>query len=119
MIRGAERAGLLTCRFAGFSENSPRALALLPLRFGQASRHERKNSQRAKNPETTKVLLLGLGRWGVNHLRNLNPMPVELYVAGVGAKQLEPARKPDWSKLAGMVAWLGRTTRRWNAPTAR
>jgi UDP-2-acetamido-3-amino-2,3-dideoxy-glucuronate N-acetyltransferase len=41
----------------------------------------------------TKVLLLGLGRWGVNHLRNLNLMPVELYVAEVGAKQLEPARK--------------------------
>jgi hypothetical protein len=31
----------------------------------------------------TKVLLLGLGRWGVNHLRNLNAMPVELYVAEV------------------------------------
>ena len=41
----------------------------------------------------TKVLLLGLGRWGANHLRNLNSMPVELYVAEVGAKQLEPARK--------------------------
>ncbi|MDE3069089.1 MAG: Gfo/Idh/MocA family oxidoreductase, partial [Verrucomicrobiota bacterium] len=39
------------------------------------------------------VLLLGLGRWGVNHLRNLHSMPVELYVAEVGAKQLEPARK--------------------------
>jgi predicted dehydrogenase len=41
----------------------------------------------------TKILLLGLGRWGVNHLRNLNTMPVELYVAEVGEKQLEPARK--------------------------
>jgi predicted dehydrogenase len=41
----------------------------------------------------TKVLLLGLGRWGVNHLRNLNSMPVELYAAEVGEKQLEPARK--------------------------
>jgi predicted dehydrogenase len=41
----------------------------------------------------TKVLLLGLGRWGVNHLRNLNSMPAELYVAEVGDKQLEPARK--------------------------
>jgi len=41
----------------------------------------------------TKVLLLGLGRWGVNHLRNLNSLPVELYVAEVGAKQLEPARQ--------------------------
>jgi len=41
----------------------------------------------------TKVLLLGLGRWGANHLRNLHSMPIELYVAEVGAKQLEPARK--------------------------
>ena len=41
----------------------------------------------------TKVLLLGLGRWGVNHLRNLNAMPVELYVAEVDAQRLEPARK--------------------------
>jgi len=41
----------------------------------------------------TKVLLLGLGRWGVNHLRNLNAMPVELYVAEMDDKRLEPARK--------------------------
>ncbi|HZT23405.1 MAG TPA: Gfo/Idh/MocA family oxidoreductase [Verrucomicrobiae bacterium] len=39
------------------------------------------------------ILLLGLGRWGVNHLRNLHSLPVELYVAEVGEKQLEPARK--------------------------
>jgi len=41
----------------------------------------------------TKVLLLGLGRWGANHLRNLHNLPIELYVAEVGDKQLEPARK--------------------------
>ncbi len=41
----------------------------------------------------TKVLLLGLGRWGVNHLRNLNTLPIELYAAEVGGQQLEPARK--------------------------
>lgn len=41
----------------------------------------------------TKILLMGLGRWGVNHLRNLNSMPVELYVAEVEDKRLEPARK--------------------------
>jgi predicted dehydrogenase len=41
----------------------------------------------------TKILLLGLGRWGANHLRNLNNLPIELYVAEVGEKQLEPARK--------------------------
>ena len=41
----------------------------------------------------TKILLLGLGRWGLNHLRNLNNLPVELYVAEMGDRQLEPARK--------------------------
>ena len=41
----------------------------------------------------TKVLLIGLGRWGVNHLRNLNAMPVELYVAEAEENRLEPARK--------------------------
>jgi len=41
----------------------------------------------------TKVLLLGLGRWGVNHLRNLNAMAVELYVAEVSSERLGPARK--------------------------
>jgi predicted dehydrogenase len=41
----------------------------------------------------TKILLLGVGRWGANHLRNLNNLPVELYVAETGEKQLEPARK--------------------------
>ncbi len=40
-----------------------------------------------------RVLLLGLGRWGVNHLRNLSAMPIELYVAELDAGRLEPARK--------------------------
>jgi predicted dehydrogenase len=41
----------------------------------------------------TKVLLLGLGRWGLNHLRNLHHLPIELFVAEVGDQQLEPARR--------------------------
>lgn len=40
-----------------------------------------------------KILLLGLGRWGINHLRNLHLLPVELYVAEMSEKHLEPARK--------------------------
>jgi UDP-N-acetylglucosamine 3-dehydrogenase len=40
-----------------------------------------------------KILLLGTGRWGANHLRNLNAMPVELHVAEVDESRLEPARK--------------------------
>jgi predicted dehydrogenase len=40
-----------------------------------------------------KILLLGLGRWGVNHLRVLHSLPVELFVADVVPKQLDHARK--------------------------
>jgi predicted dehydrogenase len=59
-----------------------------------------------------KVLLLGTGRWGANHLRNLNTMPVELYVAEVADSRLEPARKlgipaerltTDYKSLLGEV----------------
>jgi UDP-2-acetamido-3-amino-2,3-dideoxy-glucuronate N-acetyltransferase len=41
----------------------------------------------------TKILLLGLGRWGINHLRNLHALPVELFVAEHESRMLEPARK--------------------------
>lgn len=40
-----------------------------------------------------KVILLGLGRWGKNHLRVLHSLPIEFYVAEVSAKQLEQAAK--------------------------
>ena len=41
----------------------------------------------------TKILLLGIGRWGANHLRVLNSLPVELFVAEKDPKRLEAARK--------------------------
>jgi UDP-N-acetylglucosamine 3-dehydrogenase len=47
----------------------------------------------SENLDMTKILLLGLGRWGLNHLRNLHNLPVELFVAELGDPQLEPARK--------------------------
>jgi UDP-2-acetamido-3-amino-2,3-dideoxy-glucuronate N-acetyltransferase len=59
-----------------------------------------------------KILLMGLGRWGINILRNLNALPIELFVAEAGDKQLEPARKlgippgrlaTDYKKLIGAV----------------
>ena len=40
----------------------------------------------------TRILLLGIGRWGANHLRVLKSMPIELFVAEVDAKRLEQAR---------------------------
>lgn len=41
----------------------------------------------------TKVLLLGIGRWGVNHLRVLSYLPIELYVSELNANRLDAAKK--------------------------
>ena len=40
-----------------------------------------------------KLLLLGIGRWGANHLRVLHSLPIELYVSELDGKRLEAARK--------------------------
>jgi predicted dehydrogenase len=40
-----------------------------------------------------KLLLIGIGRWGANHLRVLNSLPVELFVSELDGKRLENARK--------------------------
>src|SRR6478609_6787597 len=39
-----------------------------------------------------KILLLGIGRWGANHLRVLNSLPIELFVAEFDSKRLDSAR---------------------------
>jgi UDP-N-acetylglucosamine 3-dehydrogenase len=41
----------------------------------------------------TRILLLGIGRWGANHLRVLKSLPIELFVAEVDAKRHEQATK--------------------------
>ena len=41
----------------------------------------------------TKILLLGIGRWGANHLRVLQSQPIELYVSEIDPKRLESAKK--------------------------
>ncbi|HWY74940.1 MAG TPA: Gfo/Idh/MocA family oxidoreductase [Verrucomicrobiae bacterium] len=46
----------------------------------------------------TKVLLLGLGRWGLNHLRNLREMPAELFVAENDAHRLKQAAQTGVSE---------------------
>jgi predicted dehydrogenase len=40
-----------------------------------------------------KLLLIGIGRWGANHLRVLHSLPVELFVSELDGKRLEGARK--------------------------
>ncbi len=42
----------------------------------------------------TKLLLLGIGRWGANHLRILQSLPIELYVADLDEKRLEASGVP-------------------------
>ncbi|MBU6401326.1 MAG: Gfo/Idh/MocA family oxidoreductase [Verrucomicrobia bacterium] len=41
----------------------------------------------------TRLLLLGIGRWGTNHLRVLHSLPVELCVAETDPRRLDTARK--------------------------
>ncbi len=59
-----------------------------------------------------KLMLLGVGRWGVNHLRNLNGLPLELYVAEADNQRLDSARKlglpesrlsTDYRRIAAQV----------------
>ncbi len=42
-----------------------------------------------------RVLLIGVGRWGANHLRVLKSMPVELFVADHDERRLKLAEVPD------------------------
>jgi hypothetical protein len=38
-----------------------------------------------------RILLIGVGRWGANHLRVLKSMPIELYVADCHDQRLSSA----------------------------
>jgi UDP-N-acetylglucosamine 3-dehydrogenase len=42
-----------------------------------------------------RILLIGVGRWGANHLRVLKSMPVELFVAEHDERRLKSAEVPD------------------------
>jgi len=42
-----------------------------------------------------RILLIGLGRWGANHLRILKSMPIELFVAEHDEKRLTSAEIPE------------------------
>jgi len=43
--------------------------------------------------QNMKLLLIGIGRWGANHLRVLHSLPVELFVSELDGPRLENARK--------------------------
>ena len=42
-----------------------------------------------------RILLIGVGRWGVNHLRVLKSMPIELFVADHHEQRLRLADVPE------------------------
>jgi UDP-N-acetylglucosamine 3-dehydrogenase len=45
-----------------------------------------------------RVLLIGLGRWGANHLRVLKSMPIELFVADLDEQRLNAADIPETNR---------------------
>ncbi|HEX4638719.1 MAG TPA: Gfo/Idh/MocA family oxidoreductase [Chthoniobacterales bacterium] len=45
--------------------------------------------------QAKRILLIGLGRWGANHLRVLQSMPVELFVADVDLARLNASGLPQ------------------------
>ena len=45
--------------------------------------------------QAKRILLIGLGRWGANHLRVLQSMPIELYVAETDAARLNASGVPS------------------------
>jgi predicted dehydrogenase len=50
--------------------------------------------------QAKRILLIGLGRWGVNHLRVLQSMPVELFVAEADPERLKSANIPASHRTA-------------------
>src|SRR5947207_4035295 len=42
-----------------------------------------------------RILLIGVGRWGVNHLRVLRSMPIELFVADLHKQRLNSVDIPQ------------------------
>lgn len=54
--------------------------------------------------QAKRILLIGLGRWGVNHLRILQSMPVELFVAETDPERLKSANVPASHRTADAVS---------------
>ena len=50
--------------------------------------------------QAKRILLIGLGRWGANHLRVLQSMPVELYVADTDPARLNSSGVPQSHRAA-------------------
>lgn len=55
-----------------------------------------------------RILLIGLGRWGTNHLRILKSMPVELFVSDVDQKKLAESGVPSSHQTADARAFFSK-----------
>ncbi|HEY4256266.1 MAG: hypothetical protein ACREFF_06115 [Candidatus Udaeobacter sp.] len=42
-----------------------------------------------------RILLIGIGRWGANHLRVLKSMPIELFIADDDEQRLSSSEIPE------------------------
>src|ERR1700736_2301844 len=56
--------------------------------------------------QAKRILLIGLGRWGVNHLRVLQSMPIELFVAETNPERLKSANVPVSHRTADAASLL-------------
>jgi predicted dehydrogenase len=54
--------------------------------------------------QAKRILLIGLGRWGVNHLRVLQSMPIELFVAETDPERLKSANLPTSHQTANAAS---------------
>src|SRR6266404_5545671 len=54
--------------------------------------------------QAKRILLIGLGRWGANHLRVLHSMPVELYVAETDPARLSSSGVPQTHRAANAAS---------------
>src|SRR5947209_5338069 len=50
--------------------------------------------------QAKRILLVGLGRWGANHLRVLQSMPIDLFVAEQDAERLNSSGVPQSHRAA-------------------
>ena len=56
-----------------------------------------------------RILLIGVGRWGVNHLRVLRSMPIELFVADHHQQRLNSVDIPESHRSTDARSFFSKT----------
>src|SRR2546430_10628404 len=62
--------------------------------------------QRYQMQQAKRILLIGLGRWGANHLRVLQSLPLELFVAERDPERLKSSGLPASHQATGVHSLL-------------